>query len=328
MLNLIKIAMVTVILLSTGNSSLAVTTTDTDKKQKAVLITGASTGIGRHATETLAAEGYFVYAGARKQKDLDALNKIPNVQAVKLDVTKQEEVDAAVETVRKGGRGLYGLVNNAGVGSGGPLLDADESRIRWLFDVNVFGVVKVTKAFAPMIMESKGRIATIGSIAGILTWIGGADYTMSKSAIEAFSDTLAKEMAQFDVKASVIQPGNYNSDISKTIAARRGELTEVQKNSPYLEYYKARQKGTGDRSKYKEPDEVTAAIRHALFDTNPKLRYMVVPNRNEATRTIAATLARVAQRNEGQEHAFSREELIKMLDDAIATENGTQSAEK
>ena len=152
---------------------------------------------------------------------------------------------------------------------------------------------------------------------------------MSKSAIEAFADTLAKEMARFDVKASVIQPGNYDSDIGKTMKARRGgELTEAQKSSAYAEYYKARLKGTGDRSQYKAPDEVTTAIRHALFDENPKLRYMVVPNRGEATRTIAATLARVAQRNEGQEHAFSREELIKMLDDAIATENGTQPAEK
>ncbi len=321
MRDLFSLAAISLVLLA-ANSSFAESPAGGATDQKAVLITGASTGIGRHATEALAAEGYFVYAGARKQKDLDALNAIPNVQAIRLDVTKQEEVDAAVETVRKGNRGLYGLVNNAGVGSAaGPLIEADENDIRWLFDVNVFGVIKVTKAFAPLIIESKGRIATIGSIAGILTWPGGSDYTMSKHAIEAFSESLAMEMARFGVTASVIQPGNYRSDISKTNRVRRGELTEAQKNSPYADIYKGRLEGPVDRAEYKDPDEVTAAIRHALFDPSPKLRYMVVPNRDEATWTVGATLRRVAQRNERQEHAFSREELIEMLDRAIATEN-------
>ena len=85
-------------------------------KQKAVLVTGASTGIGRKITELLAARGVFVYAGARKEKDLEELDAIENVQSIRLDVTIQEDIDAAVETVTKEGRGLYGLVNNAGVG--------------------------------------------------------------------------------------------------------------------------------------------------------------------------------------------------------------------
>ena len=320
-----RLAAISVVLIA-ASGCFADSHSDSATPQKAVLITGASSGIGRHATEALAAEGYFVYAGARKQKDLDALNEIPNVQAIRLDVTKQEEVDAAVETIRNGGRGLHGLVNNAGVVSGGPLIEIDEDAVRWLFDVNVFGVFKVTQAFAPLIIESKGRITTIGSISGIGTWIGGGDYTMSKHAIEAFSDTLALEMERFDVKASIIQPGNYKSDIVKTLKARTGELTEDQKNSPYFEdVYNDNFEGPLDRSQYKDPDEVTAAIRHAMFDPNPKLRYMVVPNRDEAAWTIGATIRRVAQRNERQEHAFSREELIEMLDEAIAAEQGGNS---
>ena len=324
MRTLFRVAGLMISLLATSNIGFAAPDSNDVAQQKAVLVTGASTGIGRKTTEVLAAEGYFVYAGARKQEDLDALNKIPNVQAVRLDVTKQEEVDAAVETVREGGRGLYGLVNNAGIGAnGGPLIEADENDIRWVLEVNVFGVIKVTQAFAPLIIESKGRIITIGSISGILTWAGGGDYTMSKHAIEAFSDTLALEMDRFGVKASVIQPGNYRSDIAKSSRVRRGELTEVQKNSPYADVYKGRLEGPADRSQYKEPVEVTAAIKHALFDPNPKLRYMVVPNREEATWTIGASIQRVVQRNERQEHAFSREELIDMLDAAIADENAT-----
>lgn len=315
-----KLAVAAVVLLA-ANGSFA---EHHAEEQKAVLITGASTGIGRHATETLAAKGYFVYAGARKQADLDALNEIPNVQAIRLDVTKQDEIDAAVETVRKGGRGLYGLVNNAGIGStAGPIIEADIGNIRWVLDVNVFGVISVTQAFAPLIIESKGRITTIGSIAGTGAWVGGSDYTMSKHAIEAFSDVLGLEMARFDVRASVIQPGNYKSAISKSSRDRRGELTDAQKNSPYADYYSSGQEGSADRSQYKDPGEVSVAIEHALFDPNPKNRYMVVPNRPEAAWTIGNTLRRVAERNEGQEHAFSRDELIAMLDEAIAEENAT-----
>jgi NADP-dependent 3-hydroxy acid dehydrogenase YdfG len=146
--------------------------------QKAVLVTGASTGIGREIAETLARDGYFVYAGARKQKDLDALDAIDNIQAVRLDVTVQAEIDAAVETVKEGGKGLHGLINNAGIYIGGPLIEVDVDEVQWLMDVNVYGVVRVTQAFAPMIIESKGRITTVGSIAGILSGQFSGPYSM------------------------------------------------------------------------------------------------------------------------------------------------------
>ncbi len=201
---------------------------DQHDAQKAVLVTGASTGIGREIAETLAENGFFVYAGARKQKDLDALNAIDNIKSVRLDVTQQDEIDAAVETVRAGGKGLYGLVNNAGVYIGGPLIDVDIEEVKWLMDVNVFGVYRVTQAFAPMIIESKGRITTIGSISGTLSGRFSGPYSMSKHAIEAFTDSLATEMQKFDVHVSVIEPGNYNSEISNTALQRMREKDYAQ----------------------------------------------------------------------------------------------------
>jgi len=84
--------------------------------QKAILITGASTGIGRSMAELMASEGHFVYAGARKDKDMEELNAIENIMAIRLDVTDQPQIDSAVKTIEAEGRGLYGLINNAGVG--------------------------------------------------------------------------------------------------------------------------------------------------------------------------------------------------------------------
>ena len=146
---------------------------------KNVLITGASTGIGRHLAEALASKGYHVYAGARKDDDLAELDAIENITAVRLDVTKQDQVDAAVALIEKNGGGLWGLVNNAGVGGGGAVLDTPIENQRFVYDVNVEGVYRTTRAFAPLIMESKGRIVTTGSIAGTISWAGGSAYAGS-----------------------------------------------------------------------------------------------------------------------------------------------------
>src|SRR5262245_33753945 len=127
--------------------------------QRAVLVTGASTGIGRKVTERLAADGYFVYAGARKDADLEALNKIKNVQAVRLDVTKQEDIDAAVATIKNAGRGLYALINNAGVATIGSLLENPQSEFDLNMDVNVAGPWRVTKGFIAVVDAEKSTIA-------------------------------------------------------------------------------------------------------------------------------------------------------------------------
>ena len=287
-------------------------------EQKAILITGASSGIGRNMAETLAAEGHFVYAGARKQADIDALNAIENIQAVRLDVTVQEEIDAAVETVRKGGKGLHGLVNNAGVSISGPIMEIDEADMQFQMDVNLFGPYRVTKAFAPLIIESKGRITTTGSISGILSGPLYGPYSMSKHAMEAFTDSLAAEMAKFDVQVSVIEPGNYNSRIIAAKYRRYDETGLTTRESLFEEEWERVLSMPTDRSMYKEPDEVSAALMHAMFDDNPKRRYMVVPNPQEAEATIRQMIRELVQLNEGQEYTYDRDTLVAMLDTALA----------
>ncbi len=288
--------------------------------QKAVLVTGASSGIGRNLAETLAERGYFVYAGARKQADLDALNRIPNIQGVRLDVTRQDEIDAAVKTVRAGGKGLYGLVNNAGVATLGPITEISEDELRWIFDVNVFGVYRVTKAFAPLIIESRGRIVNISSISGILSSMFWAPYGMTKHALEAYTDSLAAEMALFDVGVSAVNPGNYKSRIGTKEAVTLAKQPYAQPGSPYAEAIAGHIEYLSDRSMYKEPDEVSAAIMRALFDESPKPNYLVVPNEEEAGWTIQKIIEEMAELNADQKYTYSDEELIEMLKQATAAQ--------
>ena len=267
---------------------------------KAVLVTGASTGIGRNVTERLAAAGYFVYAGARKDADLAALNAIKNVHAIRLDVTKQADVDAAVQLITKAGRGLYGLVNNAGVATPGPMAEISMQEFDLQMQVNVYGPVRMSKAFLPLLLVSKGRITNIGSISGVLASKDLNTYSMTKHAIEAFTDSLATELAPQGVIVNVVEPGNYNSEIGASATKRTGQQTRMT-----------------DRSKYKQPDEVAAAVELALFESTPKRRYMVTPDQGEAERTIRKQLEQLVQLNERQPYSYDRETLVKMLDEAL-----------
>lgn len=286
--------------------------------QKAVLVTGASTGIGRKITEVLAAKGYFVYAGARKDKDLAELNEIDNVQSVRLDVTHQDEIDAAVRMVREAGRGLHGIVNNAGVAVIEPLIEVDEEQMDFQFDVNVYGPYRITKAFSPLLIESKGRVTTIGSISGILSGRFAGPYSMSKHAVEAYTDSLAGELAPFDVHVSVIEPGNYQSDIGKNVLRRMEERGFSPEGSLYEAELEQLMDWADRIEKDKDPEEVADAAVHALFAEKPLRRYMVVPNERQANITIRKALQEALQLNQWQAYSYSRDELVAMLDEELA----------
>jgi NAD(P)-dependent dehydrogenase (short-subunit alcohol dehydrogenase family) len=271
--------------------------------QRAVLVTGASTGIGRKVTERLAAGGYFVYAGARKDPDLEALGKIKNVRAVRLDVTKQDDIDAAATTIEKAGRGLYGLINNAGVGTQGSLADSTDDEFELTMRVNAFGPWRVTKAFAPLIVAEKGRIVTTSSVSGVLAGANLTSYAMSKHAVEAFTDSLAAEMAPLGVHVSVVEPGFYRTEIVKNAVKRLGRQYAHLNDS---------------LSRFEEPDDVAAAFALALSDPKPKRRYLVVPIEDQARRTIQKQIAQLVELNEGHPFTYDRETLIEMLDEALA----------
>ena len=175
---------------------------------KSILVTGASTGIGRNLAETLAGNGYHVYAGARKDKDLAALDAIDNVTAVRLDVTRQDQVDAVVRMIREKGTGLYGLVNNAGVGGGGEVVETPIEDQTFVYAINVEGVYRTTKAFAPLVIESKGRIVTTGSIAGtISSFPGFSAYSGSPGmAIMSTPERVRRRISQRWMRSTTSRP--------------------------------------------------------------------------------------------------------------------------
>ena len=287
---------------------------------KAVLVTGASSGIGRKITEHLAADGYFVYATARKEEELKALGAIKNVQPLHLDVTQPADIAAAVEAVTKAGRGLYGLVNNAGVATFGTIASMRMEEFDLTMKVNVYGPVMMIRAFTPLIVAGKGRIVNIGSPSGI-TDGGGPDivaYVMSKHAVEGLTDSLVRQLAPLGVQVSAVEPGAYRSNIDKNMLAR---FTEDEKA------YMTKVMGSKlDPTIYPEADEVAVAVEQALFEPTPKRRYLAIPrnaqdpiNAHLAERVIRGQMKQLVQWNEGQAYTFDRATLIKMLDDALAT---------
>ena len=283
--------------------------------QRAVLVTGSSSGIGLKITEKLAASGFHVYAGARKPADLERLDAMKNVSSVRLDVTVQEEIDAAVEFIRNQGRGLYGLINNAGVSAISPLTSGPESDMDFVFNVNVYGPYRINKAFLPLLEESGGRTTTIGSIAGFTGRSG--IYSMSKFAVEAYTDSLAREIEGNGVHVSVVEPGGFKSNIGLTRAARalaaaeRGEIELTAQQRARYENEEAR------RATRKDPDEVADAILDLLTADKPKRRYMVTPNEQQAHGTVKAAMRRVVQINHDQPYAYDREGLIAVLDELL-----------
>jgi NAD(P)-dependent dehydrogenase (short-subunit alcohol dehydrogenase family) len=284
---------------------------------RAVLVTGSSSGIGLRMTEILSTNGFFVYAGARKAEDLERLDAMENVMAVRLDVNIHGEIDAAVELIRAEGRGLYGLINNAGVAVMGPLIELSEEDMQFQLDANLFGPYRVTKAFADLLIESRGRVMTVSSIAGILSGPFIGAYSMSKHGVEAFTDALAAELDRFGVAVAAVEPGNYKSQITANMVARMQATGYSAEGSRYGSMLDMASAGPLDRSQFEEPDDVAMAALDFLTSDAPKRRYMVVPNQGEAAITIRQALREVVELNEGHRFSYSRDELVQMLDEAL-----------
>jgi short-subunit dehydrogenase len=250
---------------------------------RAVVITGASTGIGAACALHLDRLGFAVFAGVRKSEDGVALQKAGSDRLVplELDVTDlttiQKSHAVVLEATKK--RGLFGLINNAGIAVVGPLEAVPISDLRQQLEVNVIGQVAVTQEFLPLVRQARGRIVNMGSIAGLSTMPLMGPYSASKFALEAITDALRLEVQQWGIHVAIIEPGAIATPIwnkSTIEAAEREAAIETELRTLYKPVVAAVRKVVGEASKRAiSSDAVAKVVEEALTAPTPKTRYLV-----------------------------------------------------
>ena len=252
-------------------------------RDRAVVITGASTGIGAACARHLDRLGFTVFAGVRKPEDGARLQQSGSDRLIPilLDVTDQPSIQRSIEIVseRVGVTGLYGLVNNAGIAVSAPLEAIPLPDLRRQLEVNVIGQVAVTQAFLTLIRQARGRIVNMGSIAGRSTIPLMGAYSASKFALEAITDALRLEVQPWGIHVSIIEPGAITTPIwtkSAEDAAGREAIMTVELKRLYEPTVAAVRKVVGEAAKRAIPSEVVAkVVEEALTASVPKTRYLV-----------------------------------------------------
>ncbi|SEI05359.1 SDR family oxidoreductase [Pseudomonas asplenii] len=194
------------------------------------LITGCSSGIGRALADAFRQAGHEVWATARKSEDVAAL-AAAGFTAVQLDVNDGDALQQLAERIERHPAGLDILINNAGYGAMGPLLDGGVEALHRQFETNVFAVVGVTRALLPALRRSRGLVVNIGSVSGVLVTPFAGAYCASKAAVHALSDALRMELAPFGVRVMEVQPGAIDTHFAKNASHEAEQL--IAEESPW-----------------------------------------------------------------------------------------------
>lgn len=247
---------------------------------RSVLVTGASTGIGRATALRLDADGWRVYAGVRREEDAQSLREAGSERLAPLilDVTDAGQIAAAAARVGADGDELAGLVNNAGVAIPSPLETIPVDDFRRQIEINLTAQVAVTQAMLPALRRSRGRIVFISSIGGRIAFPLTGAYHAAKFGIEAVGDVFRQELRPWGISVSIVEPGSIDTPIWD-----RGERSadEVGERSPQrealygkaIESYRKVVRSTAERGI--PPEKVAATIEHALSARRPRTRYLV-----------------------------------------------------
>jgi NAD(P)-dependent dehydrogenase (short-subunit alcohol dehydrogenase family) len=251
------------------------------ENRKTVVITGASSGIGRACVSRMSSAGWLVFATVRKASDRDRLRFEKNVCPVLMDVQDASTISAAAAEIgsQLDGDGLDGLVNVAGIGMVRPLEYAPMAAVREIFEINFFGQLATIQAFCVMLRKNRGRIVNITSVGVNLAIPFGGLLNSSKCAFGMLSDTLRLELRNFGVRVIAIEPGSISTPaVDKTL----GNLEEVIASLPpeAQQTYGSMIRNVGRRGYEMEkngspPDVVATAVNHALSSGRPRLRYRV-----------------------------------------------------
>lgn len=253
----------------------------TNAAGRAVIVSGASRGLGLETSLALAAGGFDVWAGYRDQAHVArileaAAGRGVSVRPIHLDVTTPESAGGAVATVVAQSGGLYGVVNNAAITLRGYFEDLSDAEIRRTLDVNLFGTMNLTRAALPHLRAARrGRIVMMSSVGGRIGSMTLTAYVASKFAIEGFSESLSLELEPLGIQVVIIEPGIVDSGIWHE--GRRVAERALDASGPYYEWF-TRSEQQADalvRTSRLRPADVAATIRTALTAQRPRLRYTV-----------------------------------------------------
>ena len=292
-------------------------------KPTPVLVTGAGSGIGLAIVQALLQAGHRVYAGARQAGHRRMLQDL-GAQALPLDVRDAAQAQQAADSIVQAGHGLHAVVHNAGVGGIGLLLGWPDEDLHALFDTNVFGPHRLTRALMPLLLQSRGRVVCIGSQGGSIASPLMGPYTMSKHALEAYAECLRLELAPHGLAVSMVQPGAVATAIGDK--GRAGNVARLQATPPPFDQASKAvmaellnptppspdEPESASNRRHAAPEKVAAVVMQALFDAQPQARYLV-GTRWEGDRVIAALITRLLDAAQSPSHGLSLQQLVERL---------------
>lgn len=249
---------------------------------RAVLITGASTGIGRASALRMDAAGWRVFAGVRKEADGAALQAAasPRLTPVQLDVTDPEQIGAVAEQIagEVGANGLHGLVNNAGISAGGLLEFMDVAELRRVLEVNAVAQLAVTQPLIPLLRRAPGRIVMMSSMSGFSATPLVSPYSASKFALEALTDGLRLELHPWGIRVVSIQPGTIQTEIWRKALAFVEEAKQTYPPEAFALYgplLEMMEKRLGRANRGIPAETAAETVHAALTVARPRARYLV-----------------------------------------------------
>lgn len=257
----------------------------TERGQKSILVTGACGGLGARVTELLLARGVLVFAADRDEQGLARLAAAPALIPVFMDVTSRASVALARERIAGVASSLDGVVCAAGVFTGGPLVEMPEEEVQNALDVNVMGAFRVVREFYPQLSGACGRVVLISSESARCVMPFTGPYSMSKCALEAYADSLRRELQSLGIRVSVIQPGAFRTAF---LAQAKQGLHRRTAASPFAAPLdRAREMLGRESEKGMALDRVARLVIHALECARPKPRYRAG---NDPLRALLAML--------------------------------------
>ncbi|MEL7085377.1 MAG: SDR family oxidoreductase [Cyanobacteria bacterium J06597_1] len=251
-----------------------------DLAGKVVLVTGASSGIGKALALDVASRGAKVVVAARREQKLqavvdDIVGKGGEAIAIPTDMADTQQVEALAQKALDSCGRVDVLVNNAGYGQMGPIESIGDDAVRQQFDVNVFGLLALTRALVPQMREvGAGRIVNLSSVAGKVAMPFTGIYNASKFAVEAISDALRVELAPFNIRVIVVEPGPVNTEFFE-VAEREAESTVDVNSSPYRQVLEDMRENLTDSSAKIAwtPEQTAQTIVRAITAQSPAARY-------------------------------------------------------